>query len=62
MLKIDLMRRLVVVDSLLIIASIVGCCVCYMFCYTLLCVISSFAYILMRQKQMVDLLCLPGVF
>ena len=36
----------------------VGFCVCSMFCYTLLCVLSSFAIILMGKRELVALLCL----
>ena len=32
-----------------------------MFCDTLLCVLSSFAIILMGKRELVALLCLPGV-
>ena len=39
----------VVVDSLLIVAPIVGFCKFSMFCCSLLCVHSSFAIILMRK-------------
>ena len=51
----------VVVDSLLIAAPIVGFCVCSIFCCSLLCVLSSFAIILMGKRELVALLCLPGV-
>ena len=44
-------------DSLLIVAPIVGFCVCSMFCCTLLCVLSSFAIILMGKRELVVLLC-----
>ena len=47
-----------VVDSLLIVASIVGFCVCSMFCCALLCVLSSFAIILMEKRELVALLSL----
>ena len=51
----------IVVDSLLIVAPIVGFCVCSVFCCTLLCVLSSFAIILMGKREMVALLfCLPA--
>ena len=43
----------VVVNSLLIVASIVGLCACFMFCCALLCVLSSFAIILMRKRELV---------
>ena len=36
---------------LLIVAPIVGFCVCSMFCCTLLCVLSSFAIILMGKRE-----------
>ena len=49
------------VDSLLIVAPIVGFCVCSVFCCTLLCVLSSFAIILTGKRELVVLLCLPGV-
>ena len=52
----------VVVDSLFIVASIVGFCVCSIFCCALFCVISSFVIILMEKRELVALLCLPGVF
>ena len=50
----------VVVDSLLIVASIVGFCACSMSCCTLLCVLSSFAIILMGKRELVALLCLSS--
>ena len=46
----------VVVYSLLIVAPIVVFCVCSMFCCTLLCVLSSFAIILMEKRELVALL------
>ena len=45
-------------DSLLIIAPTVGFCVCFMFYCTLLCVLSSFAFISMGKRELVSLLCL----
>ena len=51
----------VAVDSLLIVAPIVGFCVCSMFCCTLLCVISSFTIILMGKRELVALLCLSSL-
>ena len=51
----------VVVDLLLIVAPIVGLCVCSKFCCALLCVLSSFAIILTGKRELVALLCLPGV-
>ena len=48
----------VVVDSLLIVTSIVGFCNCSMFCGALICVHSSFAIILMGKRELVTLLCL----
>ena len=52
----------VVVDSLLIVAPIVGFCDCSMFCCALLCVHSSFAIILMgkRERETIALLCLSS--
>ena len=52
----------VVVDSLLIVAPIVGFCHCSMFSCVcaLLCVHSSFAIISMGKKELVALLCLPS--
>ena len=47
----------VVVDSLLSVALVVGFCVYSMFCCALLCVLSSFAIILMEKRQLVALLC-----
>ena len=41
----------VVVDLLLIVALIVGFCVCSMFCCALLCVLSSFAIISMEKRE-----------
>ena len=55
-----LRRRFVVVDSLLIVAPIVEFSVCSMFCCAFLCVRSIFVIILMRKKELVALLCLPG--
>ena len=46
------------VDSLLIVALNMGFCVCSMFCCALLCVHSIFAIILMRNRELVALLCL----
>ena len=46
----------------MIVAPIIGFCVCSMFCCTLLCVLSGLAIILMRKRVLVALLCLsPGV-
>ena len=50
----------VVVDSLLIVVPIVAFCVCSMFCCTSLCVLSSFAIILMGKRELVALLCLSS--
>ena len=52
----------VVVDSLLIVAPIVGFYNCSMFCCALLCVHFSFAIILMgkRERELVALLCLSS--
>ena len=41
-------------------APIVGFCVCSMFCFVLLCVLSSFAIILMGKRELVALLCLSS--
>ena len=49
---------------LLIVALIVGFCVCSMFCCDLLCVLSCFAIILMGKRELVALaycVFLPGV-
>ena len=50
------------VDSLLIVAPIVGFCNCSMFCCSLLCVHSSFAIISMGKRELVlfFLLCLSS--
>ena len=48
------------VDSLFIVSPKVGFCVCSMFCCTLLCVLSSFAIILMGKREPVALLCLSS--
>ena len=45
---------------MLIVAPTVGFCVCSMFCDALLCVLSSFAIILMGKREMVALLCLSS--
>ena len=50
----------VVVHSLLTIAPIVGLCVCSMVCCALLCVLSSFAIILIGKRELVALLCLSS--
>ena len=50
----------VVVDLLLIVSPKVAFCVCSMFCCTLLCVLSSFAIILMGKRELVALLCLSS--
>ena len=50
----------VVVDLLLIVALIVGFCVCSMFCCALLCVLSSFAIISMEKRELVACLCLSS--
>ena len=49
-----------VVDSLLIVAPIVGFCSCSMFCCALLCAHSSFAIILMGERELVALLSLSS--
>ena len=46
----------VVVDSLFIVTPIVGVCICYMFCCTLLYVHSSCAIILMGKLELMALL------
>ena len=46
-----------VVDSLLIVTSIVGFCNCSIFCCVLLCIHSSFAIISMGKTELVTLLC-----
>ena len=45
-------------------APIVGFCVCSVFCCALLCVLSSFAIILMGKRELIALLCfgLSGVW
>ena len=53
-------------DILLIVTLIVGVCSCSVFCWTLLCVRSSNAIILMGKRELVALLylsswCPPGV-
>ena len=50
-----------VVLLLLIVTPTVGFCNCSMFCCALLCVHSSFAIISMGKRELVALLCLPGV-
>ena len=45
----------VVVDLLLIVTPIVGSCNCSMLCCALLCVLSSFAIILMGKRELVSL-------
>ena len=45
---------------LLIVTPIVGFCNCSMFCFALLCVHSSFAIILMGNRELVALLCLSS--
>ena len=50
----------VVVDSLLNVTPIVGSCNCSMFCSALLCVLSSFAIILMGKRKLVTLLSLSS--
>ena len=42
------------------VSPIVGFCVCSIFWCTLLCVLSSFAIILMWKRELVALLCLPS--
>ena len=49
-----------VVDSLLIVAPILGFCSCSMFCCALLCVHSSFALILMGKRELVALFSLSS--
>ena len=51
---------LFLVDSLLIVAPIVGFCNCSMFCCALLCVHSSFEIILLGKRELVALLCLSS--
>ena len=51
---------MVVVDSLLIVTSIVGFCECSSFCCKLLYVHSSFAIILLEKRKLVALLCLSS--
>ena len=56
-----LQTALVVVDALLNVAPIVGLCVCSMFGCALLCVLSSFAIILVAKRELVALLkCLSS--
>ena len=50
----------VVVDSLLIVAPIVGFCNCSVFCCALLCVHSGFAIISMGKRELVALLSLSS--
>ena len=50
----------VVVDFLFIVTPIVGVCNCSMFCYTLRCVHSSIAIILMGKRELVGLLNLSS--
>ena len=50
----------VVVDSLLIVAPIVGLCKCSMFCCVFLCVHPSFAITLMGKRELVALLSLSS--
>ena len=50
----------VVVDSLFIVTPIVGVCNCSMFCCALPCVLSNFAIILMRNRELVALLSLSA--
>ena len=45
---------------LLIVAPIVGFCVCPKFCCALLCVLSSFAMILMAKRELDALYCLSS--
>ena len=45
----------------MIVAPIVGFCVCSTFCITLLRVLSSFAIILMGKRELVALLCLSSM-
>ena len=47
-------------DSLLIVAPIVGFCVCSIFYCTLLCVLSSFAITLAGKRELVVLLFLSS--
>ena len=47
----------VVVDSMLIVTTIVGFCNCSMFCCALLYVHSGFAIILVGKRELVALLC-----
>ena len=58
-----LRRRFFVVDSLLIVAPIVGFCVCSMVYCILLCVLSSSAIILMGKRELVALyfVCFLGI-
>ena len=50
----------VVVDSLFIVSPIVGFCNCSILCCALLCVLSSFAIILMGKRELVALLRLSS--
>ena len=52
--------KAVVLLLLLIVAPIVGFCVCSMFCYALLCFLSSFTIILMGKRELVALFCLSS--
>ena len=47
-------------NSLLIVTTTVGFCNCYMFCCALLCLYSSFAIILMGNRELVALLSLSS--
>ena len=53
-------KAVVVVDSILIVAPIVGYCNSYMFCCALLYIHSSFANTLMGKRELVALFCLSS--
>ena len=44
-----------------VVELIVGFCICSMFCCALLCVLACFTIILMEKRELVALICLPGV-
>ena len=52
----------VVVNLLFVVAPNLCVCVCFcvgsLFCYVILCVLSSFAVILLRKRELVVLLCI----
>ena len=52
--------KVVILLLLLIVAPILRFCVCSMFCCKLLCILTSFAIIMIGKRELVTLFCLSS--